>query len=375
MNDVALSRLRVTFVAPPVSMSGGIRVIAIYAKILAEQGHHVVLVSPPSPRPSLKQKIKYLIKNRAWPVSRPQLSHLDGLGLDHRVLDSYRSVTDSDVPDADVVIATWWETAEWVSALSAGKGAKVYFIQHHELFDCLPVERCRATYRLPLHKVVIAKWLVDVMRDEYGDADVDLVGNSVDHDQFFAAPRGKQIRPTLGFLYHEASFKGVDVALAAVALLREKYPALRVLCFGSHAPQGPATLADFIEFEESPAQDRIRDIYGQCDVWLTASRSEGFNLPAMEAMACRTPVVATSTGWPAESIRNGENGFLVAVDDVGEIVAAASQVLDADDAAWRNMSEAAFHCVADSTWVKSCEQFEKALRRARKKYEIYGSLA
>ena len=28
---------------------------------------------------------------------------------------------------ADVVIATWWETAEWVNALSRKKGEKIYF--------------------------------------------------------------------------------------------------------------------------------------------------------------------------------------------------------------------------------------------------------
>jgi hypothetical protein len=31
----------------------------------------------------------------------------------------------------------------------------------------------------------------------------------------------------------------------------------------------------------------------KCDAWMTCSRSEGFNLPALEAMACRTPVVLT----------------------------------------------------------------------------------
>src|SRR5208282_5263036 len=48
---------------------------------------------------------------------------------------------------------------------------------------------------------------------------------------------------------------------------------------------------------------------------LTASRSEGFNLPAMEAMACRTPVVSTRTGWPAEAVKTGINGVLVDVED------------------------------------------------------------
>lgn len=364
MCDHDLEYLRITFVSPPVAMSGGIKVMAIYAKMLAERGHTVVVVSPPAASMSLKQKLKSLLKHQVWPAPKPLISHLDGLGLDHRVLNTHRPITDSDVPDADVVIATWWETAEWVSALSVSKGEKIYFIQHHEVFDFVPEARCKATYRLPLRKIVVAQWLANLMRDEYGDADVDLVSNSVDHEQFFAPSRGKQARPTLGFLYHKASFKGVDVVLAVVRVLREKYPELRVLCFGSHAPDDSATLADFIEFEESPPQDRIRDIYGQCDVWVTASRSEGFNLPAMEAMACRVPVVATKTGWPEEAIRNGVNGYLVAVDDVGGLVESVSRILDVDDLAWREMSEAAFLTVADSSWAKSCAQFEAMLRRA-----------
>ncbi len=363
MSDAALGRLRVTFVAPPVGMSGGIKVMAIYAKMLAELGHRVVVVSPPSAPISFKKKLKHWLKNQEWPVREPLVSHLDGLGLDHRVLNAHRPVTNKDLPDADVVIATWWETAEWVNALSSSKGKKIYFIQGHEVFDFLPKERCRATYHLPLHKIVIARWLARLMRDEYGDADVDLVSNSVDHQQFFASVRSRQARPTVGFLYHEASFKGVDVVLAAVKVLREKYPELRVICFGSHAPDQLATLGDFIEFYESPPQEDIRYIYGQCDVWVTASRSEGFNLPAMEAMACRTPVVATKTGWPEEAIADGVNGYLVAVDDVGGLVESVSRILDADDQAWRAMSQAAFLTVAESSWAKSCAQFEAVLRR------------
>ena len=366
MNNPELKSLRVTFVAPPVAMSGGIRVIAIYAKMLAELGHRIVVVSPPVAPISLKQKLKSLLKHQVWPVRKPPVSHLDDLGLDHRVLSTHRAVTNQDVPDADIVIATWWETAEWVNGLSVSKGAKIYFIQHHEVFDFVPEARCRATYRLPLHKIVIAQWLANLMRDEYGDVDVDLVSNSVDHQQFFAAQRGKQARPTVGFLYHKASFKGVDVTLAAVVILREQYPNLRVLCFGSDAPDDLTTLAGYIEFEQSPEQNKIRDIYAQCDVWVTASRSEGFNLPAMEAMACRAPVVSTKTGWPEEVITNGVNGYLVEVDDVAGLVAGVSRVLDLDDVAWREISQAAFLTVAESSWAKSCAQFEAVLRRACK---------
>src|SRR5665811_1910895 len=127
--------MRITFVLPTVDMSGGIRVVAIYAKVLTARGHEVILVSPPPQEVRFRNKVKSFLKRNGWPNTvRAFPSHLDGSGLDHRILDRWRPVTDDDVPDADVVIATWWETSEWVSALAPDKGAKVYFIQHHEVF-------------------------------------------------------------------------------------------------------------------------------------------------------------------------------------------------------------------------------------------------
>jgi glycosyltransferase involved in cell wall biosynthesis len=112
-----------------------------------------------------------------------------------------------------------------------------------------------------------------------------VVPNSVDHDQFFAPPRGKHARPTVGFLYSTAALKGVDVSLKAIADVRTRFPDLDVISFADQAPRGGKL--DGVQLHVSPHQSTLRDIYASCDVWLTASRSEGFNLPAMEAMACR----------------------------------------------------------------------------------------
>ncbi len=352
--------MKITFVLPTVNMSGGMRVVAIYASLLANRGHRVVLVSPPQQghRLSLKRRLRQLIALRR-PAALGAKSHLDGLDLDHRTLEKWRPIADHDVPDGDVVIATWWETAEWVAALSPDKGSKVYLIQHHEVFPWLAHERSRATYRLPLHKIVVARWLSLVMAEEYGDEAVEVVHNSVDHAQFFAEPRDKQTRPTVGFLYSSVPFKGVDVTLRAIQQLRESLPNLRVRAFGNE--RLPAVLTDQIEFSFDPPQDKLRDIYAGCDVWLTASRSEGFNLPAMEAMACRTPVVSTRTGWPEEAIVDGVNGACVAIDDADALARHAKQFLELPPAQWRLASEAAFRTVADSSWEKSVDLFEQVL--------------
>jgi len=116
-----------------------------------------------------------------------------------------------------------------------------------------------------------------------------------------------------------------------------------------------------VTFKFDPPQHTLRDLYAACDVWLTASSSEGFNLPAMEAMACRTPVVATRTGWPAEAIVAGFNGACVDVDDGATLVRETERILALPDAQWRRLSANAFETVRESSWERSADLFERSL--------------
>jgi len=349
--------MKITFLLPPVNMSGGIRVVALYAQELVRRGHTVTLVSVPREATRMLHRIQEVLRLRG-----PLKSHLDGMGLDHRVLESPRDIVDGDVPDADVVVATWWETAEWASRLSPSKGTKVYLVQGHEVYLSRGAERCKATYRFPMKKIAVSRWLSNIMASEYGDHDVDIVHNSVDHRQFHAPRRAKQGRPTVGLLYSDVQVKGVDIAIEAIELLRKRIPDLRAISFGSKQPS--AEFEKVVEFSLDPPQDALREIYASCDVWLAASRSEGFNLTAMEAMACRTPVVSTRTGWPEEALVRGVNGALVEVDDASALAAEAYDILMLSNANWQKMSDAAFEAVRESSWERAARNFEEALVRA-----------
>ena len=228
-----MGKMKITFITPPANMSGGIKVVEIYARYLTQNGHDVLIVSPAARKLSFKQKVKSFITGHGWLREKNSDSFLSAVDINHRVLESYRAVCDSDLPDADIIVATWWETAEWVNDLSPCKGKKVYFIQGHEVYDYLPVERCKATYKMPFKKIVISQWLAGLMRDLYGDNDVALVSNAVDRSQFYAPPRAKQALPTVGFLYHDTPLKGVDVTLKAIKKLLKLIPQLRVISFGA----------------------------------------------------------------------------------------------------------------------------------------------
>jgi glycosyltransferase involved in cell wall biosynthesis len=189
--------------------------------------------------------------------------------------------------------------------------------------------------------------------------------NSVDNRQFFAPPRGKQPTPTVGLLYANAPFKGLDISIASLRRVRKNFPNLRIISFGSEHPRAELPLPEATGFFFCPPQDQIRTLYSCCDLWLTASKSEGFNLPAMEAMACRTPVVSTRTGWPEEAVKSGWNGVLADVDDVDALARGVEWVLLQTDEAWRMLSSNAFETVAESSWDFSAAMFEKALLNAQ----------
>jgi len=120
--------MKITFVLPGVTLNGGIRVVAIYAEWLKRRGHEVDVIAPPL-RISLQRKVKFLFLGCGWPSGRLDSSYFDGTGVMPRILERYRPVADSDVRDADVIVATFYDTAHWVSGFPSAKGAKAIFIQ------------------------------------------------------------------------------------------------------------------------------------------------------------------------------------------------------------------------------------------------------
>lgn len=353
--------MKITFVLPCPSLAGGIRVIGIYAEYLHRRGHEVTLVSVPDSQPTLIQQLKSLVKGQGLGrrESRPP-SHLDGLSMEHRKLNQNRPIVDADVPDADVVIATWWETANWVAQLSSAKGAKAYLIQHYEIFDYLPVDQVKATWQLPLHKIVVAQWLADVAEKEYGDRSVSCVLNGIDPSLFFAAPRTKQPVPTVGLMHSDVYWKGSDIGMKAIALAKEQVPNLQVVAFG-HAGEADPALPPGIRYWQKPAQTSLKNIYAQCDAWLFPSRFEGFGLPILEAMACRTPVIGTPAGAAPDLLGNGA-GMLVKPENPEDMAQAIVQVAQMSDAEWLQLSNRAYNRVAGYTWEEATDQFEAVLQ-------------
>ncbi|MEQ1637908.1 MAG: glycosyltransferase family 4 protein [Methylococcales bacterium] len=357
--------MRITFVLPFAGLQGGIRVISIYANRLVQRGHDVVVVSTPSAS-TLRSKIKSIINGRSW-RTHTEPSYFDSLDLEHRVLERVRPVVDVDVPDADVVVATYYTTAYGVQHLSPKKGAKAIFIQGYEVDQGKRNPKLDATWRMPLHKITISKWLVQLALEKFRDSVVSHVPNSVDLEQFYAAPRKKSSTPTIGLLYNTTPLKGGATSVMALKRVAAAMPSLRIISFGAEQLDFRLRLPSNAEFYYRPPQNKLRELYAQCDVWMCGSNVEGFHLPPLEAMACRCPVVSTRVGGSMDIIEEGVNGHLVDVRDADALADRVLRVLNLSQEHWQQMSDAAYCTATRFTWDDATDLFEQALELAIKR--------
>jgi glycosyltransferase involved in cell wall biosynthesis len=141
---------------------------------------------------------------------------------------------------------------------------------------------------------------------------------------------------------------------------------LKVQIFGTGKVSKTLPLPDGCEYQEVPTQTKIREIYASCDAWLFTSRGEGFGLPILESMACRTPVIGFPSGAAPEFLSDNR-GILVKQDDPIDLAKAIVSICNMPDSAWRTMSTLAYEKVNSYRWEDATDLFESALFDAIKK--------
>ena len=159
-----------------------------------------------------------------------------------------------------------------------------------------------------------------------------VLGNGLDTELFSPDPALPREPATLLCVARAADpNKGVGVLLEAVARLAT--PARLVLVDEDH-PLHPARqhaarlgLGERLEITgRLPAAELVRR-YRSATLVVVPSLYEGFGLPAAEAMACGTPVVATAAGALPEVMRTGGGGTVVAKGDPAALARAIDELL------------------------------------------------
>jgi glycosyltransferase involved in cell wall biosynthesis len=170
-----------------------------------------------------------------------------------------------------------------------------------------------------------------------------VVPVGVDHTVF--RPRPERPRLPGRIMVTSSSdvpMKGLVPLLEAVAKLRTERD-VELVVIGRPTEGGRVArtierlgLSEAVHCVSGISDDELACMYAEAQVAVVPSLYEGFSLPAIEAMACGVPLVATTGGALPEVVgEDGETGLLVTPDDPEALAGAIRRILDDDALAAR----------------------------------------
>lgn len=303
------------------------------------------------------------LRARLW-RHRVQLSRnaVPWFRLSPRVTNSFITHYDERrIPDGDIVLATAWHTVDFVLCLPDRTGRKCYFVQDYEYWvTATPEKRAKigSTFNARLPMIAISSAVREMIRAS-GEREVAVIPSGIDSRVYrVRTPIDRRLRFTVGFPVRDDPTKGTADAIAAVNLLRAEWgEAMRVSAFGVAAP---ANLPDWVEFWEFPSDDEVASFYNKLSVFLFPSHYEGWGLPAVEALACGTALVAADSVGIRDFAINRETALVV---DRGrpEQLADAVAALFRDELLRRRLAHRGNRKVQEYTWEASTATLERVL--------------
>jgi glycosyltransferase involved in cell wall biosynthesis len=176
--------------------------------------------------------------------------------------------------------------------------------------------------------------------------------------------------------------KGLVHLLEAVAKLRTERP-VELVVVGKPPTGGRVAEAierlgvgDAVTFRHDLSDEEFVDLYATAEVAVVPSIYEGFSLPAVEAMACGVPLVATTGGAIPEVVgADGEAALVVPPADAGALAVAIGRLLDDPALGHRLAAAGRARVAARFTWARSAERTVAHYRAAQSSVAPFPALA
>lgn len=198
--------------------------------------------------------------------------------------------------------------------------------------------------------------------------DIRVIPNFIDLGRFKLTPK-EHFKAAIApgcerIVIHTSNFREVKRTLDVIHIFKrihEKLPS-KLLMVGDGPERTQAEqLARDLGIAQSVRflgkQDSIEEILSVSDLFLMPSESESFGLAALEAMACKVPVVSSNVGGLPELNIEGVTGFMCPVGDIEQMAKRSLEVLmDCDRLA--KFKEAALARAQDFELSKILPEYE-----------------
>ncbi|HQD27165.1 MAG TPA: glycosyltransferase family 4 protein [Methanoculleus thermophilus] len=218
------------------------------------------------------------------------------------------------------------------------------------------------------YALVNSKYTAERYKKIYGVSETEVVYPGVDISEFPTRPAEKE--DYILCVSRLTKFKRIELVLDAISLLKQKGISKKLVIVGDGEEKEnlmeqsqKLDLTGTVTFTGKLNRDLLISYYARAQCVVFPSVDEPFGIVPIEAQAAWTPVIATRSGGPKESVIDGETGFLVepnSADELAEKILYLDQNREAAEAmgiSGRKNVENTF------SWEKASEQLLEVFTR------------
>jgi glycosyltransferase involved in cell wall biosynthesis len=356
--------MKITIIMPPFvwTPGGSNRVIYEYANHLASRKHSVTIVHPlvisvenDNNHRISRLKSSYLYWRR---VISPSIPNWFPLSKQVNVI-KVPTLSDTYIPNADIIVATQWFLAEQVNSYPRSKGEKFYLIHHHEGKGGYSLDSVEATWKLPMWKVTVSRLTYDEVSIVNNNR-VYHIPNGIDHETYKLIQPIKLRPQRVAMSYVPKRIKDPVTGIRALHIAKERFPHLQVTLFG--AGVRPTTIPNWIVYHQrQPDRFIVKEIYNQSSIFLCSSILEGFGFPPAEAMSCGCAVVSTDCGGIRDYAKHNINSLLSSPQDANALAENLCFLLQ-NDKFRIELATMGHEQIQDFNWFRSTDNLEQLMR-------------
>jgi glycosyltransferase involved in cell wall biosynthesis len=192
-----------------------------------------------------------------------------------------------------------------------------------------------------------------------------VIHPGIDTAAYTPAPAERSPVPLVAYLGRLKRYKRVDLIIRAFAAMKHPTAQLAIAGAGDYRRAlerlaASLDLGDRVHFLGFISEPQKVALLRSAWVLAFTSPKEGWGITNLEAAACATPVVASSSPGLRESVRDGETGFLVPHGDLAALEGALRRIV-CDPSLVTSLGEAGRRFASRFTWEAAAEQTEAHL--------------
>ncbi len=371
--------MKVNFTLLTTRIHGGVRAVFEISNGLSKRGHEVTITALEGDHSwfPLDAEVIYVDEPNIIKILNPLNKIKNQTNILYSELDlilkKYKMGIEPDIikplthiiPDCDINVATWFLTS--FAVYRSGKGVPFYFFQDfYEIIEPLGqyyTKMFEESLYLPFNIITGSKWLKEWVNENYNKNAV-VSGYGIDHTVFY--PRSNILNDLSGLkimgIFRGAEYKGDYDLINALNTLYDDLPDLKLILVSKKDTYEKLVRENDFKFEhkffESPSDDVLAELYSSADIFVFPSHIEGYGLPPLEAMACKTPVVTADCLGVRDFVVDGENAIMVPPKDP-EAIAQAILKLSNDEKLITKFEVNGLKTAEQANWENVVDKFER----------------